>query len=293
MDTRTDALVEELSRHGGKDRLREKTGLPLATYFSGLKLDGSSTTSRGPKQRRRPATSMFGTINSWLLWNLTGGRHGGLHLTDVTNASRTQLMNLATLDWDDEILQLFDIPRTLLPDIRSSSEVFGYAKGALEGVADRGADRRSAIGAARAGLPLAGRGEEHLWHRLFPADEHRRAPLPLDLRPADDARLQAGDAPAIYALEGSIAIAGALVQWLRDNLGIIASAGEIEALAGAQQTTATSISCPRSPASTRRIGRRARGGRSSASRDLPTKPTFAARRWRRPPFRRAKSSARW
>ena len=147
MDTRTDALVDELSRHGGKDRLRERTGLPLATYFSGLKLRWLLDNVPGAKQAAEAGDLMFGTIDSWLLWNLTGGRQGGLHLTDVTNASRTQLMNLATLDWDDEILQLLDIPRALLPKIRSSSEVFGYAKGALEGVAIAGliGDQQSAL----------------------------------------------------------------------------------------------------------------------------------------------------
>ena len=236
---------------------------------------------------------MFGTIDSWLLWNLTGGRQGGLHLTDVTNASRTQLMNLATLDWDDEILQLFDIPRALLPNIRSSSEVFGYAKGALEGVAIAGliGDQQSALLGQACLSP--GEAKNTYGTGCFLLMNTGERPYPSTSGLLTTLGFKLGDAPAIYALEGSIAIAGALVQWLRDNLGIIASAGEIEALAGAQKTTATSISCPLSPASMRRIGRRARGGPFSASRDLPPKPISPALRSRRPPFRRARSSTRW
>ena len=231
MDTRTDALVDELSRHGGKDRLREKTGLPLATYFSGLKLRWLLDNVPEAKKAAEAGDLMFGTIDSWLLWNLTGGRQGGLHLTDVTNASRTQLMNLATLDWDNEILQLLDIPRALLPKIRSSSEVFGYAKGALEGVAIAGliGDQQSALLGQACLSP--GEAKNTYGTGCFLLMNTGERPYPSTSGLLTTLGFKLGDAPAIYALEGSIAIAGALVQWLRDNLGIIASAGEIEALA--------------------------------------------------------------
>ena len=232
MDTRTDALVDELSRHGGKDRLREKTGLPLATYFSGLKLRWLLDNVPEARQAAEAGDLMFGTINSWLLWNFTGGRRGGLHLTDVTNASRTQLMNLATLDWDGEILELLDIPSALLPKVRSSSEVFGYAAGALEGVAIAGliGDQQSALLGQACLSP--GEAKNTYGTGCFLLMNTGERPYPSTSGLLTTLAFKLGDAPAIYALEGSIAIAGALVQWLRDNLGIIASAGEIEALAG-------------------------------------------------------------
>jgi len=134
MDTRTDQLVAELARDGGQDRLRAKTGLPLATYFSGLKVRWLLDWVPGSQEAAEAGDLLFGNIDTWLTWKLTGGIEGGLHVTDVTNASRTQMMNLETLDWDPEILNLFNIPRACLPAIRSSSEVYGTAKGVLEGV---------------------------------------------------------------------------------------------------------------------------------------------------------------
>ena len=124
-DTRVDSLVAEYAREGGPDRLRAQTGLPLASYFSGLKLRWLLDNVPGAQKKAEAGAVLFGTVDTWLLWNLTGGPNGGLHLTDVTNASRTQLMNLAALDWDDAILSLFGIPRACLPHIASSSEVHG------------------------------------------------------------------------------------------------------------------------------------------------------------------------
>ena len=133
-DTRTDRFVSELGKDGGQDRLRGKTGLPLATYFSGLKLRWMLENIPGARAKARSGDALFGTIDSWLVWNMTGGPRGGLHITDVTNASRTQMMNLETLDWDWELLSLFDVPRFALPNIRPSSQIYGEAAKVLPGV---------------------------------------------------------------------------------------------------------------------------------------------------------------
>ncbi len=125
MDTRTDELVDHFVQDGGADRLRSKTGLPISTYFSGLKLRWILDNVPGAREKAEAGDALFGTIDSWVVWNLTGGTNGGIHITDVTNASRTQLMDLATLKWDEEILRLFNIPAACLPEIRSSSEVYG------------------------------------------------------------------------------------------------------------------------------------------------------------------------
>jgi glycerol kinase len=226
MDTRTDALVAELARDGGADRFRARTGLPLATYFSGLKLRWLLDHVPGARKRAEAGDLVFGTIDSWLVWNLTGR-----HVTDATNASRTQLMNLETLAWDEDILALLDIPRACLPDIRSSSEVVGIAGGVLAGAPIAGilGDQHAAL----LGQACLAPGEAkntygtgcfllmNTGHRPFPSTKGLLTTLAYKL----------GDAPAVYALEGSIAITGALVQWLRDSLGLIASAAEIEGLA--------------------------------------------------------------
>ncbi len=125
MDTRTDELVARYTKEGGADRLRAKTGLPISTYFSGLKLRWILDNVPGAREKAEAGDALFGTIDTWLVWNLTGGTDGGIHVTDVTNASRTQLMDLSTLKWDEDILRLFDIPSACLPEIRSSSEVYG------------------------------------------------------------------------------------------------------------------------------------------------------------------------
>ncbi len=227
MDTRNDELVARFAADGGVDRLRAKTGLPLASYFSGLKLAWLFENLPGARERAENGEILFGTMDSWLIWNLTGGPRGGRHATDATNASRTQMMNLATLQWDDAILRLFDIPRACLPEIRSSERIFWR----IPGRPARRSDRRPAGRAARAGLPEARRREEHLRHRLLPADEQRRDPHISSRGLITTLAYKLGDAKPVYALEGSIAIAGALVQWLRDNLGVIESSGDVEALA--------------------------------------------------------------
>ena len=231
MDTRTDALVAAFEKDGGKDRLRAKTGLPLATYFSGLKLRWLLDNVAGARERAARGELLFGNIDAWLAWNLTGGSDGGLHITDVTNASRTQLMNLATLDWDDEILALFDIPRACLPAIRSSSEVYGACRGALAGVPLAGilGDQQAALFGQACLAP--GQAKNTYGTGCFMLMNTGEKPFPSTCGLLTTLGYKLGDRPAVYALEGSIAIAGALVQWLRDNLGVVNSAPEIEPLA--------------------------------------------------------------
>ena len=226
MDTRTSDLVAQLERDGGQDRLRGKTGLPLATYFSGLKLAWLLDTVPGARARAEAAELLFGTIDTWLTWNLTG-----LHITDVTNASRTQLMDLATLDWDGEILELLRVPRACLPAIRSSSEVYATCTGALEGVPLAGllGDQQAALFGQACLAP--GEAKNTYGTGCFMLMNTGEQPFPSTSGLLTTLAYKLGDAPAIYALEGSIPIAGALVQWLRDNLGLIDHASEIEALA--------------------------------------------------------------
>ncbi len=230
-DTRTDRFVTELGKDGGQDRLRGKTGLPLATYFSGLKLRWLLENIPGARARAASGEALFGTIDSWLVWNMTGGPRGGLHITDVTNASRTQMMNIETLDWDGELLSLFDVPRACLPKIKPSSQIYGEAATALPGVPIGGilGDQHAALFGQACLKPgevkntygtgcfmLMNTGE-----RMFPSTCGLLTTLGYQLE---------GRKP-VYALEGSIAITGALVQWLRDNLGFIQQSAEIETLA--------------------------------------------------------------
>lgn len=231
MDTRTDQLVAELARDGGQDRLRGKTGLPLATYFSGLKLRWLLDWVPGSQEAAEAGDLLFGNIDTWLTWKLTGGIDGGLHVTDVTNASRTQMMNLETLDWDADILKLFNVPRACLPEIRSSSEVYGTAKGVLEGVPVSGilGDQQAAL----FGQACLGPGEAKNTYGTgcFMLMNTGEKPFPSSCGLLTTLGYKLGEAPAVYALEGSISIAGALVQWLRDNLNLITHASEIEGLA--------------------------------------------------------------
>ena len=221
-DTRVEPLVAEFSRDGGQDRFRDRTGLPLASYFSGLKLRWLLDHVPGA----RDGDLAFGTIDTWLMWHLTG-----LHVTDVTNASRTQLMNIATLDWDDALLTAFGIPRSILPRIVPSSAVYGPARGVLDGVPVAGilGDQQAALLGQACLEP--GEVKNTYGTGCFLLMHTGTVPVPSKHGLLTTVAAKLGDAPATYALEGSIAIAGALVQWLRDNLGIIKASSEIEALA--------------------------------------------------------------
>ena len=230
-DTRVDSLVEAYARDGGRDRLRAKTGLPLASYFSGLKLRWLLDNVPGARAKAEAGDALFGTIDSWLVWNLTGGTDGGRHITDVTNASRTQLMDLRSLRWDDEILALFEIPRACLPEICSSSEIYGVAQGALSGVPVAGilGDQQAALVGQACFQP--GEAKNTYGTGCFMLMNTGEPPYSSTQGLLSTVGYRFGAGPTIYALEGSIAIAGALVQWLRDNLGIIGTSAEIEPLA--------------------------------------------------------------
>ena len=231
-DTRTQSIVDRLAE-GKTDRYKDRVGLPLATYFSGTKIAWILENVDGARARAEAGDLMFGTTDSWVLWNLTGGTRGGIHATDVTNASRTLLMNLETLDWDEEILSDFGVPRAMLPEIRSSSEIYGIAasESLLREVPIAGilGDQQ----AATFGQAAFGAGESKNTYGtgnfliVNTGEEIVRSSNGLITTVA----YRLGDAPASYALEGSIAVTGSLVQWLRDNLGIIRSAHEIEPLA--------------------------------------------------------------
>lgn len=230
-DTRTDGIINELARNGGQDRFRKSTGLPLATYFSGPKIRWILENVPGLREEAEKGEAIFGNIDTWILWNLTGGIRGGLHLTDPTNASRTMLMNLETLDWDGQILAEMGIPRSMLPKISSSSEVYGYATGPLEGVPIAGilGDQQAALFGQACFKP--GDAKNTYGTGCFMLLNTGEKPIPSQYGLLTTAGYKLGNQPAVYALEGSIAIAGALVQWLRDNLGIIEKSSDVEPLA--------------------------------------------------------------
>jgi glycerol kinase len=232
-DTRTQQLVDQLAADGGTDRFKERVGLPLATYFSGTKIAWILDNVEGARERAEAGDLLFGTTDTWLLWNLTGGADGGVHATDVTNASRTLFMDLRTLDWDDEILRTLRVPRSMMPEIRSSSEPYGQVESSsllrevpIAGIlgdqqaatfgqaAFDAGESKNTYGTGNFLLVNTGEQIVQSGHGLITTVGYRL-----------------GTGPAHYALEGSIAVTGSLVQWLRDNLGIISSAAEVEKLA--------------------------------------------------------------
>jgi glycerol kinase len=230
-DTRTDQICNELSADGGQDRFRAKTGLPIATYFSGPKIKWILDNVDGVRAKAESGDVVFGNIDTWVIWQLTGGPDGGVHVTDVTNASRTMMMNLETLDWDDEILGILDVPRAMLPQIRASSEVYGEAKGDLAGIpvaGDLGDQQAALFGQTCFAVGEAkntyGTGNFLLLNTGNEAVQSKSGLL-------TTLAYKIGDQPAVYCLEGAIAITGALVQWLRDNLGLIKESPEVEDLA--------------------------------------------------------------
>lgn len=230
-DVRTDAICAELAQSGGQDRFRAQTGLPLATYFSGPKIRWLLDHVPGVREAAEAGDALFGTIDSFLIWRLTGGTNGGVHVTDVTNASRTMLMNLRTLAWDQEILATLGIPAAMLPEIRSSSEVYGVATGDLAGVPVAGilGDQQAALVGQTCFSP--GEAKNTYGTGCFMLLNTGTEIVPSQSGLLTTLGYRFGNAPAVYALEGSIAITGALIQWLRDNLGMITSSAEVEALA--------------------------------------------------------------
>ena len=226
-DTRVGSELAELAKDGGMDRFRAKTGLPLAAYFSGLKLRWLLNNIEGLREDAENGDAIFGNMDTFIAWHLTGG----LHITDVTNASRTQLMDLATCQWDDEILGIFNIPKIMLPEIKSSSKVYGLAKGVLGGVPLAGilGDQQAALVGQTCFDP--GQGKNTYGTGCFLLMNTGVKPVPSKHGLLTTVAYQLGDEPVHYALEGSVAITGALVQWLRDNLGIIKNSPDIEKLA--------------------------------------------------------------
>jgi glycerol kinase len=233
-DTRTDALCDELGGlGGGPDRYRERTGLPLATYFAGPKIRWILDHVEGARERAETGALAFGTMDSWLVWNLTGGIDGGRHITDVTNASRTLLMDLHTLSWVDDIAADMGIPMAMLPEIRSSSEVYGQvtAAGALTGVPIAGilGDQQAATFGQACFEP--GMAKNTYGTGNFLLLTTGTEPVLSDHGLLTSPAYQLGAADPVYALEGAIAVTGSLIQWLRDNLGLIQDANEVETLA--------------------------------------------------------------
>jgi glycerol kinase len=230
-DTRTDSIISALEKEGGQDRFRAKVGLPLATYFSGPKIRWMLDNVAGLREAAEAGDAIFGNIDTFLTWWLTGGPNGGVHITDVTNAGRTMLMNLETLNWDDEIISILGIPKSMLPEIRSSSEVYGYAVGALGGVPVAGilGDQHAAMVGQTCFNPGEAKNTYGTGCFMLLNTGERIVPSKSGLLTTMGYKF--GDQPAVYALEGSIAITGALVQWLRDNLGLIKTSPEVEELA--------------------------------------------------------------
>ncbi|KGJ73287.1 glycerol kinase [Cryobacterium roopkundense] len=232
-DTRTQPIVDRLAADGGVERFKAKVGLPLATYFSGTKIVWILENVEGARGKADAGDLLFGTTDSWVLWNLTGGIEGGVHATDVTNASRTMFMGLDTLEWDDEILAAFDVPKSMLPEIKSSSEVYGIASGhsllrevPIAGIL--GDQQAATFGQAAFDQGEAkntyGTGNFLIFNTGTEIVHSKNGLL-------TTVGYKLGDGPTHYALEGSIAVTGSLVQWMRDNLGMIKDAAEIEDLA--------------------------------------------------------------
>ncbi|MEG4231627.1 glycerol kinase GlpK [Microcoleus sp. Pol11C3] len=226
-DTRTYQICNNLAEVGGKNRFQKRCGLPLATYFSGPKIKWMLDNIAGLREAANQGDAIFGNVDTFLIWHLTGGAH----ITDVTNASRTMLMDLQTLDWDAETLEIMAIPRQMLPEIRPSSQVFGTAKGLLDGV-----PIAAALGDQQAALVgqtcfSVGEAKNTYGTGCFMLLNTGETIVPSKQGLLTTVAYKMGESPAVYALEGSIAIAGALVQWLRDNLGIINTSAEVETLA--------------------------------------------------------------
>lgn len=230
-DTRSAEICERLAIEGGQDRFRARTGLPIATYFSGPKLQWLLDNVEEARIQAERGELLCGTIDSWLVWSLTGGKEGGAHVTDVSNASRTLLMNLETLAWDEELLAAMNIPASILPTIRSSSEIYGVAQGALAGVPVAGilGDQQAAL----FGQTCFAEGEAKNTYGTGCFMLLNTGLKPVQSRHGliTTVAYQLGGAAPIFALEGSIAVTGALVQWLRDNLELIRTSAEVESLA--------------------------------------------------------------
>ena len=235
-DTRTDRIMHNLQQHGAGETIRRKAGLPPATYFSGGKIQWILENVEGARSAAERGEAIFGNIDTWLIWNLTGGIKGGVHITDVTNASRTMLFNLESLDWDDELLGLFGIPRVMLPTVRPSSDADFYGlthrtgpfKGEVPLCADLGDQQAATVGQV---CFASGEAKNTYGTGNFMLLNTGTNIVPSNAGLLTTVCYQFGAARPIYSLEGSVAVTGSAVQWLRDQLGIIKQAADIEALA--------------------------------------------------------------
>jgi glycerol kinase len=231
-DTRVADEVSRYASDGGQNRFREITGLPLSTYFSSLKVRWLLDNVANARARAEAGELLFGTIDSFLVWHLTGGLNGGVHITDVTNASRTQFLNLKTLQWDPALVKAFEVPENLLPAVKSSSEMYGEATiPALKGVPIAGilGDQQAALVGQTCFQPGEVKNTYGTGCFLLMNTGERMVPSACGL--LTTVAYKFGQASAHYALEGSVAISGALVQWLRDNLGMIEKSSDVETLA--------------------------------------------------------------
>jgi glycerol kinase len=231
-DTRTAGFMNQLAADGGQDRFREVVGLPTNPYFSGSKIRWLLDNVPGAREKAENGELCFGTIDTWLIWNLTGGPDGGVHVTDVSNASRTFLMNLHTLEWDDEMLEIIGVPRAMLPEIKASSEVYGFIRiPELKGIPVSGnlGDQQAALFGQT--CYTAGEAKNTYGTGCFLLMNTGIKPIQSKNGLLTTLAYKIGRQPAHYALEGSIAITGALVQWMRDNLKMIETSPEIEDLA--------------------------------------------------------------
>ena len=231
-DTRTAGFMNQLAADGGQDRFREIVGLPTNPYFSGSKIRWLLDNTPGAREKAEKGELCFGTIDTWLIWNLTGGINGGVHVTDVSNASRTFLMNLHTLDWDDQMLEIIGVPRAILPEIKASSEVYGLIRiPELKDIPVSGdlGDQQAALFGQT--CYTAGEAKNTYGTGCFLLMNTGTEPVQSKNGLLTTLAYKIGDQPACYALEGSIAITGALVQWMRDNLKMIETSAEIETLA--------------------------------------------------------------
>jgi glycerol kinase len=230
-DTRTKDICDALEKDGGPDRLRPQTGLPLATYFSGPKAKWVLDNVPGARAEAEAGNLLFGNIDTWCIWNLTGGVNGGVHVTDVSNASRTLMFNYTTLAWDPEITALLGVPEKMLPAVKASSQIYGMAVGDLAGVPVAGdlGDQQAALFGQTCFSP--GEAKNTYGTGCFMLLNTGTKAVPSKSGLLTTLAYKIGDQPAVYALEGSIAITGALVQWIRDNIGLIAKSEDIEALA--------------------------------------------------------------
>lgn len=230
-DTRTDSICNQIAKGSNIDRFREKVGLPLATYFSGPKIKWILDNIPEASQAAKVGNALFGNVDSWLIWNLTGGPKGGKHVTDVSNASRTMLMNLGTLQWDEEMLEVMGIPPSILPKIEPSSKIYGYTVDGFQGIPIGGdlGDQQAALFGQTCFEP--GDAKNTYGTGCFMLLNTGTSPVVSKSGLLTTLGYQIGTQAPVYCLEGSIAITGALVQWLRDNLQIIENSSEIEHLA--------------------------------------------------------------